>query len=465
MLALMNGFGYTSIMKRVPLLLLLCCPLIRLTAATVTDLRCEYLRNPLGIDSTRPRLSWAIQSDVRGEQQTAYQVLVASSEQVLKADRWDLWDSGKVLSDRSIQLDYAGRELTSHQQCFWKVRIWDKDQKPSSWSDPVFWSMGLLQVDDWKAKWIGLSVEEKTNYLTGTDWIWFPEGDPTKSAPLGNRYFRRQFVIPPEREIKRARFLITGDSECKAFFNGRDIGGRNNYRYVKDNDVTFRLEPGTNFIAVLGKNYGTEPKPAGLIALLEIQFTSGDPIVIKTDGSWKASDQEIKGWNEAGFNDSNWVAAKDLGPAGMEPWNNVRAPEDRRLAARWLRKEFEIKKPVKRAIAYYSGLGLSELYVNGEKAGDHVLSPGLTEYPKRVYYVTFDVTKQVRPGVNALGVVLGNGRFYSPRSRIYAGMPSCGFPKLLLHLRIEHTDGSISEVVSDETWKITADGPITANNE
>ncbi len=165
------------------------------------------------------------------------------------------------------------------------------------------------------------------------------------------------------------------------------------------------------------------------------------------------------------FDDSSWVAARKLGPAGMEPWGPVRTSESRRLPARWLRKEFVVDKGVRRATVYLSGLGQSELFLNGEKVGDHVLSPGLTEYPKRVFYVTFDVTKHLRRGANGMGVILGNGRFYSPRSKVYAGMPSYGFPKLLLHLRIEHTDGSVSEIVSDETWKLTADGPIVANNE
>src|SRR5262249_13185394 len=140
----------------------------------------------------------------------------------------------------------------------------------------------------------GLDGENKTNWLAGTSWIWFPEGEPDKAAPIGTRYFRRTFVVPRDREVKRARFLITADSECKAFFNGRDIGGRNNYRYVKDNDVTARIEPGTNFIAVLVKNVGSEPKPAGLVALLEIQFEGGDEgkELSQKDGVRKIRDEE-----------------------------------------------------------------------------------------------------------------------------------------------------------------------------
>jgi len=125
-------------------------------AAKVYDLRCEYMANPLGIDAAKPRLSWLIGSDQRGEKQTAYQVLVASSQEGLKSDKGDLWDSGKVASDRQNQLEYQGKPLESQMRCYWKARIWDKDGKPSSWSDPALWSMGLLTPKDWKAEWIDL---------------------------------------------------------------------------------------------------------------------------------------------------------------------------------------------------------------------------------------------------------------------------------------------------------------------
>ena len=123
-------------------------------SAEVTTLRCEYLTNPLGIDVTRPRLSWVIESNRRGERQTAFQVLVASSEELLKKDKGDLWDSRKVESGQSIQLEYAGKPLESQKLCYWKVRIWDQDGKASSWSAHAHWSVGLLQPGDWQAKWI-----------------------------------------------------------------------------------------------------------------------------------------------------------------------------------------------------------------------------------------------------------------------------------------------------------------------
>jgi len=121
----------------------------------VTDLRCEYLRNPLGIDVTKPRLSWKLRSAERGQKQTAYHVLITSSRDKLNKNIGDLWDSGKVKSDQSIHVAYNGKQLESRTQCFWKVKVWDKDGKMSNWSDPGEWSIGLLKKSDWKAKWIG----------------------------------------------------------------------------------------------------------------------------------------------------------------------------------------------------------------------------------------------------------------------------------------------------------------------
>jgi len=448
-------------------MLLLCLARLHpaLAAATVTDLRCEHLTNPQGIGTTQPRLSWILRSPERGQRQTAYQILAATAESKLNANEGDLWDSGKVESDQSLNVRYAGRPLGSHAVCFWKVRVWDKEGRASAWSKPARWTMGLLDPTDWKAEWIGLDGEEATNYLTGTSWIWYPVGEPEKSAPPGTNYFRRVVTIPADREIKRACFQYTGDHLCRGWINDRDVGARNNPRVVRFNDITTRLEPGKTYVFGLTGEHNRAGKPAGVVGLLEIEFTEGDPIIIPTDERWRVSDKEIPGWNKLDFDDSNWVAAKRLGPVGMPPWGNVRTVEDRRLAARWLRKEFAVEKKIERATVYYSGLGLSELYLNGRKVGDHVLSPALSEYDRRVYHVTFDVTGQLRRGANAMGVVLGNGRYYADRSKVYTGTRSFGFPKLLLHLRLEHTDGSVSEIVSDESWKLTADSPILANSE
>ncbi|MBW8863782.1 MAG: hypothetical protein JF609_02460, partial [Verrucomicrobia bacterium] len=123
-------------------------------AVTIQNLRCEYLNDPAGIDATNPRLSWIIASSRRGEVQMGYQILVASSAKLLSRDQGDLWNSGKVTSDESSQIIYAGQPLVPREICFWKVRTWDRDGKAGDWSQPAQWSMGLLQPADWSARWV-----------------------------------------------------------------------------------------------------------------------------------------------------------------------------------------------------------------------------------------------------------------------------------------------------------------------
>jgi alpha-L-rhamnosidase len=435
-------------------------------ATTVDQLRCEDLDQPQGLDSPAPRLSWMEHSNRQHEFQTAYQILVASSPARLATGQADLWDSGKVASDQSIQVNYAGKPLAARSQCFWQVRVWDQTGKVSNWSRPSLWTMGLLAPADWgNAQWIGLDGELATNYLKNTSWIWSPGGDPEKSAPAGTNYFRRVVTIPAGRTLKAARFQYTGESEGRGWIGQFDLGARNNYHTVKFNDITTRLNPGQTYVFGLTGSHKRGGSPAGVVGLLEIEFTEGPPLIIPTDEQWKTSNREIPGWLDTHFDDSTWVAAQKLGPVGMEPWGNVRSAESRTLPARFLRKEFVVPRQIARATVSFSGLGLSELYLNGHKIGDDVLSPAFAQYNKREYYQTFEVTKNLRPGANAMGVILGNGRFFADRSKVYSGTVSFGYPKLMLNLQLDYTDGTATQIVSDASWKLTTNGPIRANND
>ncbi|HTY59732.1 MAG TPA: family 78 glycoside hydrolase catalytic domain, partial [Bacteroidota bacterium] len=360
---------------------------------------------------------------------------------------------------------YAGKTLESGKAYYWRVRAWDSRGNPGNWSPTASFSTGLLRPEEWKGEWIGLDGIDTAYHLTGTNWIWFPEGSPEKSAPVGTRYFRRVVEIPTANTVASARLHITGDNECTVFVNGVEIHRSDDLRMVPDLDLIKRLHPGSNLIAVSVRNVGGGPNPAGLIGLLEIRHTDGTVTSVPTDASWKAAGNELPGWEQASFDDRNWVSAKVLGPAGMQPWGEMYGPEDRRLPARYLRKVFEVQKKIRRATAYICGLGLSELSINGRKVGNDVLSPALSQYTKRVYYVTHDVTDFLSPGTNAIGVALGNGRFFAPRLSQPTFTQSFGFPKLLFQLHIEFDDGTSSDVASDGSWKLTAAGPIRANNE
>ncbi len=435
-------------------------------ALNVADLSCEDLKDPMGIDVTQPRLSWNLTSSERDTKQSAYEILVATSEASLKPGAADLWDSGKVGSDTSVFVPYVGKPLASRIACFWKVRVWDENGKASGWSKTASWSMGMLQTNDWQAQWIGQDGQDVTNTLTDTSWIWCPTADPAAATNAETVYFRRIVTIPAGRHIKRAVFEYTGDHECRGWIDSFDLGARNSYRTVKWCDITTRLEAGQTYVfGLVGNAEASTGSAAGVVGLLTIEFSDGDPIIIRTDEKWKAANTLQVDWLNKNFDDSAWTSAKVLSPAGAEPWGEIRVPEDRRQPARYLRKDFTVEKKLARATVSFSGLGLSELYLNGKKVGDHVLSPAFAQYNKREYYVTYDVTKNLQRGANAMGVILGNGRFYGDRSKVYAGTASFGWPKLILNLQLEYTDGSIENVVSDASWKITTDGPIRANND
>ena len=123
-------------------------------ALSVSGLHCEYLPSPQGLDVAKPRLGWVVESPERGQRQTAWRVLVASSPAALAEDRGDLWDSGRVGGDATAQVVYAGRPLASRQACFWKAKAWDRDGAESDWSAPASWTLGLLAPSDWTAQWI-----------------------------------------------------------------------------------------------------------------------------------------------------------------------------------------------------------------------------------------------------------------------------------------------------------------------
>ncbi len=195
----------------------------------------------------------------------------------------------------------------------------------------------------------------------------------------------------------------------------------------------------------------------------------GNPLQSRTSCFWKVkvtTNKGTSGWSEpaswtiALLNASDWSARW----TGLDKASPTDVTEGRtRLAARYLRKEFSLNdKEVQKATFYISGLGFYEAYINGNHIGEQVFSPTPTDYTKTVKYNTFDVTSQLEKGKNALGVVLGNGRYFSMR---IPGVRHFGFPKLIAQLEVDYTDGSRQTIISDESWKITADGPILVNNE
>ena len=133
----------------------------------IKDLRCEYAVNPIGIDVQNPRFSWILESGMRAQAQTAFQVIVAKDIESLGKHRGDKWDSGKIMSNNSVNIHYEGGMLMSGEKCFWKVRVWDNEGNVSTWAQPVSFEMGILADNDWGGKWIGNRIFNELNYSEG----------------------------------------------------------------------------------------------------------------------------------------------------------------------------------------------------------------------------------------------------------------------------------------------------------
>jgi alpha-L-rhamnosidase len=322
------------------ILLLLISNLLQ-AQVSIINLRCEMLVNPIGIDETKPRLSWQIISDERNVQQTGYHIIVSSSKEKLDKNEGDLWSSGKISSSQSVHLVYNGKALMSRSQCYWKAKIFT-NKGESAWSEPAFWSMGLLKASDWKGKWIG--YDKASSWDSITQW-----------SRLSARYFRKEFQSSPQ--IRRATAYIVGLGLYELYINGKRIGDHvlapspTDYRksvLYNTYDVTNSLQTGNNIIAtVLGngrfftmrQNYKTQkhntfgyPK---MLLQLEIEYTNGAKKIIISDESWKLNvdgpirtnneydgeeydaTKEFAGWNSTGFDDAKWIKPQLVkAPAG-----------------------------------------------------------------------------------------------------------------------------------------------------
>ncbi len=199
---------------------------------------------------------------------------------------------------------------------------------------------------------------------------------------------------------------------------------------------------------------------------------NGIPLKSRMNCYWKVRIQ-----TKNGYSDWSQPAHWSMGLLNYKDWQGRWIGLDRsfswddeskfsRLSARYFRKEFESNNEIKRAMVYIVGLGLYELYINGQCIGDQVLSPSPTDYTKNVKYNTYDVTQLLNKGKNVIGIILGNGRYYSMRQAYKPyKIKTFGYPKMLLNLVIEYADGTIEVIKTDNTWKVTIDGPIRSNNE
>jgi hypothetical protein len=305
------------------------------------------------VDSAAPRLSWKLAGSRHGQRQTAYQILVASSPQLLARARGDCWDSGKVDSGETLGVPYAGKPLASSAQVFWKVRAWDKNSRASGWSQTASWTMGVLRPLDWNAHWVGAASATNTPTLL----------------------LRRQFTVKPG--LRRAVAHVCGLGCYEMSLNGLKVGdalfppGWSKYDrscLYDTYEITSLLRHGDNAIGLLLGNGmynvrgGRYTKftgsfgPLQAIGQVRLEYTDGSVEILGTDVNWRVSPGPITfscvyggedydarlephGWNRAGFDDAKWACATlTQGPGGTLKGLSCAAPPIR---------AFDILKPVK----------------------------------------------------------------------------------------------------------------------
>ncbi|HXY40847.1 MAG TPA: family 78 glycoside hydrolase catalytic domain, partial [Vicinamibacteria bacterium] len=443
------------------------------TTPAVTGLRCEYAHDPVGIDVRRPRLSWRLESSRRGERQTAWQVLAARTPEALAGDRGELWDSGKVASDQSVNVEYGGPPLASRQRVLWKVRVWDAFGRETPWSESASWEMGLLQPSDWQASWIGAKAAalpagaDAAVETTAADFVRYPEPALKSDDPV-TRCFRAAIDLPAGRRVRSAALLVAAESAARTFVNGRATGEvlpAWDWRRLTRIGVTGAVRPGRNVVALAATHiYGGRPM---VMAVLQVRFEDGSLQNLATAASWRASAEETSGWSEAGFDDSRWTAAEVV-PAAEEKidtaqlWKVKSWKPTAAAPATYLRRSFAVPGKVSRARVYATAKGLYTLLVNGQKASGDLLRPGWTDYRDRIQYQAYDVTALLHPGQNAVGVVLGDG-WYSGYVAGWGRENWGRAPRALVQLEVDLDTGETMRVVTDRSWK-EASGPIQAQD-
>jgi alpha-L-rhamnosidase len=315
-------------------------------------LRCEYAENPINIDTGTPRFSWVVEDSGRGRSQTAYQVLVASSPGLLSSDKADLWNSGKVRSDATLHISYAGAALRSNTRYFWNVRIWDEQNRAFS-SNVASFETALLSSDDWSADWIGANAAIEPAPVKGFFMHKSEEATIADTVHHDGRsvLLRREFDL--EKSILSAKLFITGLGFYEAELNGQRIGDAvlapAKTPYHKEilydtYDVTAFLQNGENAIGIhLGNGWYDPYKKwwqeyrmqwfgyKKAIAQLHIRFEDGTEEKVVTDGNWKTdpgpvlyncvydgeiydANEEISDWSKPGFDDSAWKPAVVMRP-------------------------------------------------------------------------------------------------------------------------------------------------------
>ncbi|MEV0974304.1 glycoside hydrolase family 78 protein [Microtetraspora glauca] len=448
------------------------------SAATliVTDPRVEGRTEPLGLGESAPRFSWLLAAPAgdRGRVQSAYRILVGRESDPLDEDADVVWDSGVVPSSATYDIPYEGTDLRPRTRYHWRVRVTGGptgtggsgesggsggSEAWSAWSPAHWFETGIGDATGWTADWVGtprVPGSQRLPSLENVPYIWV--AGPLGPSESETGAFRARFTVPGGARPLSAWLVIGGATAREVHLNGLPVAGE-----IRDGafvaDAGDLVASGENVLALSAE--ARDGTPGGLCARLEIVVegrpalpqlvpVAGDAAVtVTSNGRWRAVERPESGFERPEFDDSGWSLAEETGLHGDPPWG--REPVADRPSP-YLRREFDVPRPVRRARLYATALGVYELHLNGRRVGADHLAPGWTDYHHRVTYQTYDVTALVSEGRNALGAALADG-WYAGNISWFGSFQYGRRLALRAELEILHDDGTTTRLRTDPDWR------------
>lgn len=455
-----------------------------LFAVNVGNLQTEFMEHPLGIDVSRPRFSWQMQSNEYGAMQKAYQVLVAASEELLKKGNY-VYDSGKVESGISVNIMYNGEALQPTTRYFWKVRIWNEEGQMTE-SGSEWFETGLLGTNWNQAQWIGSSKVDLSKYRSrftieydfsiekGSSEATFVLGGKSDnqyiSLAIDTRETPRLIIAHVQEGKKQIDFtedISSALSSANTHHVKVDVSGPHSYNMHIEIDGqriknSNRPQSGGRRMMMFGTpdeyafnvRNDSPDEPNSNNRLYQIGFAQAKGQNAKffniciSENAWKTKLYE----------DDTVYNIKGTGkPQLWQPNGKIASP--------MLRKQIKIGKPVRQARLYATARGVYEFYINGNKVGIDYLNPGWTDFRKRIMYNTFDITSMLQQGENGIGAMLGIGWYGDHMGFNSNWQDQYGVrPSMMAMMVIEYADGGKEYIVTNDSWKCYNQGPILENS-
>ena len=447
--------------------------------ATPVGLQVEFMKQPLGIDVDRPRFSWRMDEIRYGASQSAYRLMVATSEDDLRRGRF-LWDTGKLESDKSVDISYQGESLRAKTRYYWQVTVWD-ERGTESTSAIDWFETGLLGTGFGNAQWIGSEKMNLSKYRSSFNlsYDYELESGSTQAAFVFGAQDEKNYIkvlingtqmtLSSTIEGKETKLpaedissLLSNNSKHRVTLNVDGPRGYNLHISIDGQPVknTHRPQGGQGGMFGAPDEYrfsiaAPEPDGRGINGrLYQVGFAQPQG----QNATFSNIQIGENAWESVLYNDSKIYQERGSGKLTLwQPGEDAAAP--------MLRKKIEISKPLKQARLYATARGIYEFYINGQKVGHDYLNPGWTDYRYRIMYNTFDITDMLKQGANGIGAMIGAGWYSDMMGFNSSWQDQYGIRQsLLAMIELRYADGSTETIVTDKSWKCFNGGPIVANS-